>query len=160
MARIGLRRRLRSESGAELVETALTLPLLLLVVVGIIEFGFVFQKYEVITNAAREGARILVLPAFTPADAQARVNQYLEAAGLDPDEATVPLPAAAAPEVLPSGTCIETRTVTLSYPHEAPFLSGIGSYFGGTFGTFTLNASSTMRSESAAGVCPPPPPAP
>jgi len=114
----------------------------------------------VITNAAREGARILVLPAFTPADAQARVNQYLEAAGLDPDEATVPLPAAAAPEVLPSGTCIETRTVTLSYPHEAPFLSGIGSYFGGTFGTFTLNASSTMRSESAAGVCPPPPPAP
>ena len=57
MARIGLRRRLRGESGAELIETALTLPLLLLVVVGIIEFGFVFQKYEVITNAAREGAR-------------------------------------------------------------------------------------------------------
>ena len=155
MARIGLRRRLRSETGAELVETALTLPLLLLVVVGIIEFGFVFQKFEVITNAAREGARVLVLPAFTPADAQERVRQYLDAAGLDRDEATVPLPATAADaDDLGGGTCIWTRTVTVSYPHEAPFLAGIGKYFGGTFGTFTLNASSTMRTEVNAGTCP------
>src|SRR4029079_4711169 len=94
VARIGVRQRIASATGAELIETALTLPLLLLVVVGIIEFGFVFQKYEVITNAAREGARVLVLPAFGPADAQARVNQYLNAAGLDSTQATVPLPGA------------------------------------------------------------------
>jgi len=51
-----LRRLRRSDSGAEVIEFALTLPLLLLVVLGIIEFGFVFQQYEVVTNAAREGA--------------------------------------------------------------------------------------------------------
>ena len=149
-----MRRRLCSERGAELIETALTLPLLLLVVVGIIEFGFVFQKYEVITNAAREGARVLVLPNFTPADAQDRVNQYLTAAGLDPALATVPLPAAPAETDL-GGSCIFTVTVALSYPHDAPFLSGIGNYFGSSFGTFTLNASSTMRTEAAAGSCSP-----
>ena len=154
MARVRLRRRLRSESGAELIETALTLPLLLLVVVGIIEFGFVFQKYEVITNAAREGARVLVLPAFGPADAQTRVNQYLTAAGLDPGQATVPLPGASTSTDL-GGSCIWTVTVTVSYPHQAPFLTGITSYFGGTLGNFTLNAASTMRTEVAAGACPP-----
>jgi len=144
---------MRSENGAELIETALTLPLLLLVVAGIIEFGFVFQKYEVITNAAREGARVLVLPAFGPTDAQARVNQYLTAAGLDPLLATVPLPGAATTTDLGT-SCISTITASLSYPHSSPFLSGIGSYFGGTLGTYTLNASSTMRTEAAAAACP------
>jgi Flp pilus assembly protein TadG len=147
-----LRRRLRSELGAELIETALTLPLILLVVIGIIEFGFVFQKYEVITNAAREGARVLVLPNFGPDDAVARVEQYLTAAGLDPNEATIPTPAAPAQADL-GGTCIWTVTVTVSYPHDAPFLAGIGRVFDSTFGTFTLNASSTMRTEVAAGAC-------
>ena len=54
----------RSEDGAQLVEFALVLPLLLLVVLGIAEFGFIFQRYEVITNAAREGARLAVLPGY------------------------------------------------------------------------------------------------
>jgi Flp pilus assembly protein TadG len=153
VARIALRQRIASEKGAELIETALTLPLLLLVVVGIIEFGFVFQKYEVITNAAREGARVLVLPAFGPADAQARVNQYLNAAGLDSTQATVPLPGAPTTVNL-GGSCISTVTVSVAYPHSAPFFSGIGNYFGKSFGTYTLHASSTMRTEVKAGACP------
>ena len=153
MARLTLRRRLQSEEGAELIETALTLPLILLVVVGIIEFGFVFQKYEVITNAAREGARVLVLPNFDADDAVARVNQYLEASGLDPADATVPTPADPVGVELSTGSCISAVTVTVSYPHDAPFLTGIVSYFGGSLGSFTLNASSTMRTEEAAADC-------
>ena len=153
MARLSsLRRRLRSEHGAELIETALTLPLILLVVIGIIEFGWVFQKYEVITNAAREGARVLVLPHFGPDDAVVRVQQYLTAAGLNPGVATIPTPAAPV-EVDLGGTCIWTVTVSVSYPHQAPFLAGIGSYFNKSFGTFNLNASSTMRTEVRAGTC-------
>ena len=48
-----------------------------------IEFGFLFQEYEVVTNAAREGARIAVLPTYSQTqaarvnNATARVNQYL-----------------------------------------------------------------------------------
>ena len=47
----------RSEKGAALVEAAVTIPLLLLVSVGIFEFGRAYQTWQVITNAAREGAR-------------------------------------------------------------------------------------------------------
>ncbi len=49
---------------------------------GIIDFGLLFQRYEAVTNAAREGARIAVLPGYAQADVQARVTQYLAAAGL------------------------------------------------------------------------------
>ena len=39
-------------------------PTLLLVMLGIIDFGFLFQRYEVVTNAAREGARVAILPGY------------------------------------------------------------------------------------------------
>ena len=64
---------------------ALTLPLLLLVVFGIFDFGFMFQRYEVVTNAAREAARIGVLgtPAITPRpQAEQRALNYLHASGI------------------------------------------------------------------------------
>ena len=40
------------------------LPLLLLVLFGIIDFGFMFQRYVVLTNAAMEGARVGILPGY------------------------------------------------------------------------------------------------
>ena len=59
MAALNFRRKQpSSERGAELVEFALVLPLLLLLVLGIVDFGFLFQRFEVVTNAAREGARL------------------------------------------------------------------------------------------------------
>ena len=37
---------------------AIVTPLLLLLVMGIVDFGFMFQRYVVLTNAAVEGARV------------------------------------------------------------------------------------------------------
>ena len=45
------------ERGAALVELAIVLPLLLLILVGIIEFGLLFYNQQVLTNSSREGAR-------------------------------------------------------------------------------------------------------
>ena len=69
--------RVRSQSGAELVEFALVLPILLLVFGGIVDFGLLLQRQQVITNAAREGARLAVLPGYTSTDVQARVTQFV-----------------------------------------------------------------------------------
>lgn len=55
----GLRRRGRTgrERGASLVEFAVALPLLLILVLGIIEFGFVLAQMNEVRHGAREGAR-------------------------------------------------------------------------------------------------------
>jgi Flp pilus assembly protein TadG len=70
----------RREQGAALVELALILPLLLVVIAGIVDFGFAFQRYEVITNAAREGARLGSMSGYTDAFVQERVRQYAKEA--------------------------------------------------------------------------------
>ena len=55
-------RRLRKdESGAAAVEFAIVLPVLLLLVFGIIEFGLLFNRYITVTHAAREGVRVASL---------------------------------------------------------------------------------------------------
>jgi Flp pilus assembly protein TadG len=44
-------------NGQSLVEFALVLTPLLLILLGIVQFGFVFNSYVTLTNAAREAAR-------------------------------------------------------------------------------------------------------
>ena len=56
MAALTGRKRDGHDRGSELVQLAIVLPILLLIVAGIADFGFLFQRYEVVTNAAREGA--------------------------------------------------------------------------------------------------------
>lgn len=62
--------------GATLVEFALILPVLLLMVAGLWEFGRIYDAYLVATNAAREGARWAAL-GEDQAAVQARVGDYL-----------------------------------------------------------------------------------
>lgn len=53
------------DNGQTLVEFALVLPLLLLLVFGIIQFGLLFHNKMVITSAAREGARKAVVTSYS-----------------------------------------------------------------------------------------------
>lgn len=153
MAALNHRRgREAAESGAELIEFALAFPLFLFVAMGIIDFGFLLQRYEVVTNAAREGARVAVLPGYGSADVEIRVDQYLTAGGLTASLATTTVGPAAQ---LAVGTqCVTVTPVTVAYPHNFSFVGGIASFFGGDFTTATLQATSTMRNEVAAGACP------
>ena len=49
--------RLRNNRGQAIVELAILLPVLLLIIMGILEFGRVFNSYMIISHASREGAR-------------------------------------------------------------------------------------------------------
>ena len=73
---------LKDERGAALLETAITIPVILLIAVGIFEFGRAYQTQQVLTNAAREGARVAILPATTDADVKAVVEKYMKDGGL------------------------------------------------------------------------------
>ncbi len=67
------------QKGTATVEFGLLLPLLILIVSGIIEFGVALYDKAVITNASREGARagiVLRVPAVSPAEIATRVTNY------------------------------------------------------------------------------------
>jgi len=49
---------IRNEKGQSLVEFAILLPVLLLLLMGILEFGLMLNSYLTINNSAREGARL------------------------------------------------------------------------------------------------------
>jgi Flp pilus assembly protein TadG len=140
--------RLRDARGAELVEFALILPLLLILVAGVVDFALMFQAFEVVTNAAREGARIRVLPGYTTADAQARVSAYLNASGLTGAATTevTPTTIAAGGGGAPAAAGYQ---VSVSYVHPLTLLGPIFGLIGGSFASgVTLNGVAVMRAET------------
>jgi Flp pilus assembly protein TadG len=151
------RLRVRSERGAELVEFALVLPLLLVLIGGIIDFGFLFQRYEVVTNAAREGARLGSLPGYQDDDVQARVREYiriglnLTQAQLDANVPTsnVVVQSATVPGVTPP---VATRIVRVTYRHDFIMLGPIMGLINATWSNqINVYGTSEMRLEAAAG---------
>ena len=70
----------RSQKGATAVEFAIILPILILLIFGIIEFGFLLFDKAIITNASREGARAGIVfqdPRPTDTEIQTVVMNYV-----------------------------------------------------------------------------------
>jgi len=142
-----MRRRLSTERGTALLETALVLPIVLLISVTIFEFGRAYQTWQVLTNASREAARIAVLPGTTDTDIQTRVQQYLTAGQL----AGTPSVAIDRTRTISIGvgTAASTR-VTVSYPFSFMVLNPVARLVVGNStlgGAFTMNAQAEMRNE-------------
>jgi Flp pilus assembly protein TadG len=142
------RRGLASERGAELIEFALVLPVLLVVVAGILDMGFLFKDWEVVTNAAREGARAAALPGWVQEDVEERVNKYIAGGGLEGEAVTTVAPVT----VTVGGRAINAVKVTVSYPHTYLVLGPIVQMIQGSVADITLKAAATMRTEMAAGL--------
>jgi Flp pilus assembly protein TadG len=131
-----------------LVEFALVLPLLLLVMLGVAEFGFMFQRYEVVTNAAREGARLAVLPGYADGDVRARVAAYLSS-GRVPTTVTNPSVNIESVSIPVAGgrPPISAKRVTVTYTYTFQFLNALAAFFGSR-AALPLSAVSEMRTES------------
>ena len=127
----------RNETGSELVELAIVMPILVLLLLGIVDFAFLFQRWEVVTNATREGARLASMgdTAYTDQDVEDRVESYLQANGLS---ATPSIGVNLATSETISTVVVNTVTVSVSYPSSFIFLPG----------TINLQSSSVMRAEA------------
>ena len=137
------------ERGAVLVETAMTLPLVLLVTIGAVEFGRAYQTWQVLTNAAREGARAAVLPGVTDQTVKDRVKSYMTAGQLTAaSTATITV---TRNNPLPIGSTSATASnVVVSYPFKFMVLQPVaqlvvkGSLVGAPL---TMTTSALMRNE-------------
>ncbi len=143
-SRVRSRRKGRSrlgEAGQALVEVAIALPILLALLVGIFEFARAYNVQQVITNAAREGAREGVLPSTTEAVAVARTNARLADANI----------VSAAVTFSCTGGCAtgDAVAVQISVPYRFIFIGPVLSLFssGVDPGTITLRSTATMRKE-------------
>lgn len=80
-----------NERGAVAAEFALLLPVFLLILFGIIEFGMLMYGREVVTNAAREGARAGIVqgpPKRTSGEITTIANNYLMGTGINQADVT------------------------------------------------------------------------
>jgi len=86
--RIRRHRIIKNEKGASAVEFALILPILIILVFGIVEFGIAFNNYITITHAAREGARIAAVDLNNP-DLKNIIIERAYPVPITPDDITI-----------------------------------------------------------------------
>ena len=120
----------KHNKGQALIEFALVVPILLLLMVGIMEFSRGWMTKNILTGAAREGARI----AAVGGDGVAAAYLVLNSASITTATVNVSPPAS------PYGPV--TVTVTYNFPVSVPgFLPGWSA------ATIPLASSTTMRQE-------------
>lgn len=128
-----MRRCDKSIRGQSLVEFALVLPVFLLLLVGVAEFGRAWMTRNILTGASREAVRIAAVQG-NAANALSRANSILASGGISGASVNIDDDGA------PYGTC----SVTVSYP----FPVSIAGFLPGLSGTsFTLSTSTSMRKE-------------
>jgi Flp pilus assembly protein TadG len=127
----------RARRGVAAVEFALVAPVLLLFVLGIIEFGRLMMVEEVLTNAAREGCRRAVMANATENDVRTVVNNYLSNSGIS-GGSMAPIPG------LATAKAGDPITVTVSVPFDNVSWLPVARWLQGK----TLSASVVMRKES------------
>ncbi len=130
--------------GQALVEFAIIIPILLAVLLGIVEFARAWQIQQVVTNAAREGARMAVISTATDADVSAAITTYCQSANLDMAQVTMSY----TPNASTSSGDPDTVTVSYNYTYRlfGPVMDLLGGG-GATPGSVTLSSTSIMRNE-------------
>jgi Flp pilus assembly protein TadG len=140
-----MQKRLRNQRGAALIETAIIIPLVLLVSVAIFEFGRAYQTWQVLTNAAREGARVAVLEGYTDDQVTTIVRDYMTGGRLtNASGASITIV-----RNVPFMSSTASR-VTVDYPFQFMVLNPVARMVQGnsSLGTpLTMQSSALMRNE-------------
>lgn len=130
--KLAKRNLLRQQKGQSLVEFALLLPILVIIVFSAVEFGRLWMTMNVLTGAAREGARVASVTAPNAALVQNAANSVLSAVNISGATVTV---------VGPDAANAVTVTVRINYSVLT------GTIVPGLTGSFQLTRSASMRWE-------------
>lgn len=126
---------LKNQEGQALVEFALILPILLLLVMGILQFGMMLNSYLSIENASREGARAGIIGS---SDSEIKSTVIATSPSLDPNIVIVTITPTEANRK--SGETLTVK-VTYNYILNVPIISSIFN------NVIELNGQTSMRVE-------------
>ncbi|HUP90326.1 MAG TPA: TadE/TadG family type IV pilus assembly protein [Longimicrobiales bacterium] len=129
---------MKCERGSAAVEFALVTPVLLLVLLGMVEFGRAWNARQTVTEAARAGARVAAVAEQASADsARKAVFRVLKGAALDTSKAVITVQGETGNQGTPT-------TVKVQYSYPFLFLSGASA---GNKRSLLLQSSAIMRRE-------------
>jgi Flp pilus assembly protein TadG len=133
--------------GSAVVEFAVIAPFLILLLFGMIDVGRAIMVQNLLTNAARDGARAAILDGTTVADVQSLVQSYL--AGSSVPGATVNV----TPDPLTSAEIGDPVTVSVQIPFDTVSWLPSSWYFGGIdlSSTVVMRRETTSSSSSSSG---------
>lgn len=143
------------QAGAALIESAVTIPIILLISVGVFEFGRAYQTWQVLTNAAREGARVSIIAGKNDTQVTTAVRNYLAIGGLSKAqsiavvvklERSVTIASPSDPTVT-----FDASRITVDYPYDFMVLNGVIRMVtpeSTTGGPITMRAVAVMRNEN------------
>jgi Flp pilus assembly protein TadG len=129
---------------AAAVEFAFIAPLLVTLILAMIEFGRVMMVMEVLTNAAREGCRVGVLPGSTTSDVTTHVNNYLTESSIQSSFASTTVYVNGSVGNPSSAAAGDQIKVTISLPFNNVSWLPVPLFMGGK----TMSSSVVMRKES------------
>lgn len=129
-----LTRYIKNNRGQALVEFALILPVLLLLVIGVMEFGLIINQYMVVAEAAREGARSAAL-----GDSNATVTTVVRVAASQIDVSQLII------TISPTTTRVRGNGVTVTVEKPVKTITKLINPFFPT--GFTVQGVATMRVE-------------
>ena len=137
--------RLNSQRGMAMVETVIVLPVVLMLLFAMVEFGVLFGKWQTLSNAAREGARTAVVfrtgcnVGAVEAEVRQRVKDYAQPLGIILNDGQIAV----------SGVCGANTTdsiVNVTLPYDFKVLPNFAQ---SVSPTIDLVGRSVMRNEGS-----------
>ncbi|HSD32848.1 MAG TPA: TadE family protein [Gemmatimonadales bacterium] len=127
--------------GQAMVEFALVLPLLLILLIGVFEFGRAWNVYHAVTDAARLGARSAVVadPVTTQDSVYAIVRRALSRAAIDTNNAAISMTGWRTGSGTPA-------SINIQVPYQFVFLKPF-MHWSDNKASITLQSTFVMRNE-------------
>lgn len=140
-----LKRRPNRRRATAAVELALTLPLIVSLLAGLYESARIIEVGQILTNAAREGARQAGTGQYTNSQVQTIVQQYLQIAlndssGTITGQATITVQDLTSPGTdVSAATSLDSLQVTVTVPYSAVAWTSL---------TFVTNSSTQVTGQA------------
>ena len=134
-----------SQRGMAMVETLIVLPVVLMLLFALVEFGVLFGRWQTLSNAAREGARTAVVHrtvcnvGAVEAEVRQRVRNYAQPLGIILSDGQIAV----------SGVCgsnLTDSTVNVTLPYDFKVLPNFAQ---SVSPTIDLVGRSVMRNEGS-----------